>query len=1299
VKKDIQKRTKASAWPFDGAGGQLPGVANSGGEIPAAVGWLLAGAIVCGAMVLAGLAGADHWRRATRFSPAPAVGTSASIGPADHPSLPSVRLPILSRQLRKLTPSSKQAAHEFPTPDSPAPAFSTAALSHASQVYAALPVSFEANAGQTDPRVKFLAHAPGYSLYLTPQEAVLTLQQPASAQAGRGAVNAPAPHSRAPQPQKTARVVRLGFVGGNPAAVVAGRELLPAKSNYFIGNDPTQWHTNVPNYSSVEYHGIYSGVDAVFHGNNQRLEFDFNIAPGADARSIALKVDGAQQIRLDRAGNLLLQVDGTPNLVMARPHVYQQSPQGRREIGGHYLLGTRNRIAFALGPYDRAQPLVIDPTLVYSTYLGGGISQESYANAVAVDSSSPNCSGGCAVVAGTAGADTVPFPTTKGAYNPGPVSTATNFPFVTKFNATGSGLVYSTYFGGTFNGSSTDQIDAIAVDGTGAAYFGGIAGPYDDTPTTPGSFMPDRPSDYALPFVAKLSPDGSELVYSTYLDGVPNNIDGDGVGGIAVDSSFSAYVTGITSATDFPTTAGAFQTVFGASVDIGTAFITKLSADGSSLVYSTFLGGDYGENVLVTGPGGAIALDSANDAYVTGDTYSSDFPTKNPYIATCNSPCSDAFVSELNPTGTELVYSTFLGGTSKDGESIGRGIAVDSSKSAFVAGTTSFTNFPVTANAMQSSPGAGFIAKLAPNGTGLVYASYFNGYADSVAVGPDDSAVLFGLSNTTFGFESTAGAFTLPPCAGGSCFFDFLSKLNVDGSALLFSTPIGANLECCGATGALDPSGTAYIAGSTGSLKLPTTVGSFEPTLPSDYTGFTPFVAKVSLSSSTSLTISPDKVEPGTAGEKYSPVTFSATGGVGTVTFAVTSGSLPSGITLTAAGVLSGTPTRTGTFPFTVAAADTSGDSGSQAYSLQIVCQTIGVKPSTLSPGTSGKVYPAVTFTETGGIGKTSFSEKGALPNGMSFVAPVLKGTPTQTGTFSFQVTATDANSCAGKVSDSLTINAATLKPAVVNDMETIDVSDTETFPEVFDAEAISVSDTELVRAYNAIVIAPPPSFFNSDKGTGYATHAFGPVQFTATGGKGALALSETGTLPKGITFVKGKLAGTPAASSVGTYKFSVTATDADGDSATVQDYFIDIKAASAFPAAVNDMETIDVEDVETFPDVADSELITVTDKDTVRAYFPIAIGLSRVDFNANDGKGVEGKPYGPVKFSATGGTGTLTLSVSGKLPAGITFKNGSLAGTPSNSSAGSYIFAIIATDAYGDKTTETGYKLVVSKP
>ena len=227
---------------------------------------------------------------------------------------------------------------------------SPAARSRAMQMYAALPMSFEVNAGQTDSSVKFLAHAPGYSLSLTNREAVLSLLEPSPVQEPLRAHD-PLRHPKMPQPQRAVRAVRVKFLGGNEAAVIGTGEL-PAKSNYFIGNDPKQWHTNVANYSAVKYSGIYPGVDAVFHGDNRRLEFDFDIAPGADARSIALEVDGARRMRLNRAGGVVIGMDAAHELVMNKPHIYQQLPEGRREIAGNYVLGAGNRIAFALGPYD-----------------------------------------------------------------------------------------------------------------------------------------------------------------------------------------------------------------------------------------------------------------------------------------------------------------------------------------------------------------------------------------------------------------------------------------------------------------------------------------------------------------------------------------------------------------------------------------------------------------------------------------------------------------------------------------------------------------------------------------------------------------------------------------------------------------------------------------------------------------------------------------------------------------------------------------------------------------------------------
>jgi hypothetical protein len=1266
----------------------------------------IAGATACGAILLAGLAAGSHRHRARHSTAAiaPAVTLATSVRTTQRSFLPAPRAHAVSHS-PKLNVPRRQVVPELRAVGVDSPALSPGSRVPAMQAYTALPMSFEANNGQTDQHVKFLAHAPGYTLLLTDQEAVLSLPT--------GSPTPASPHQRAETPlsghrqtsgaTKPARVVRLKFVGAATPSAIAGRDQLPSKTNYFIGNDPKQWHTNVPNYSAVEYRGIYSGVDAVFHGDNRRLEFDFNIAPGADPHAIALEVDGARRIRLNRAGDVLLGMDGTQDVMMGKPHIYQQSSAGRREIAGHYVLSARNRIAFALDPYDHAQPLVIDPTITYSTYLGGGISQETYINAIAVDGS------GYAYVTGTFSADTVPFPTTPGSYNPGPAPAYGTFSFISKLKTDGSGLVYSTYFGGVNTyGEGGDQIFAIAVDSTGAAYFGGTSESEDNTPTTPGAFMPIRPSLYPVAFVAKLSADGSTLVYSTYLDGSPNS-DGDTVGGIAVDSLGSAYVTGVTTATNFPTKTGAFQTVYKASPYLGTAFVTKLSADGSSLVYSTFLGGSTGENAVSqiggTAAEGAIAVDTSGFAYVTGFTESTDFPTTTgAYSTTCGSPCQDVFATKVNATGTGLVYSTFLGGGGAgDKYSVGRSIAVDSAGSAFVGGTTNTPTFPVTSGALQTSAGVGFITKLKADGSSQVYSSYFGGYVMSVAVGSDDSAVLFGYSNTGYTFESTPDAFTIPGCAStAGCWYGFISKLTADGSALIFSSPIGGDAECCTIAGALDPAGDAYITGSTSSQDLYTTPGSFEPSLPSNYTGFTPFVAKVAFSSSTPLTLAPTTLPSGTAGVAYSQA-ITATGGTGAVTFAVTTGSLPPGLTLTPAGDLAGTPTQTGTTPFTVTGTDSTNDTGSQAYSLQIGCPTITVGPTTLAPGTAGTPYGPVTFTATGAIGTTTFAiTTDTLPAGITFIAGVLAGeTATQYGSFPFIVTVTDSNGCMGTVSDTLTLNpGVSTPPAAVTDNETITVTDTETFPALVDSETITVTDTDTVRAFNAIAITPSPASFNASSGTAYQTYPYTPVLFTATGGIGTLTLTETGALPSGMTFTGGTLSGTPSASSAGhTYTFSVTATDADGDQVTLLGYTLTVSTSTIPPANVTDPETITVTDTDTFPDVPDAETITVTDTDTVRAFNTIAIAPSAASFNASDGSGFQGATYGPVTFTAMGGTGTLTLSESGTLPAGLTFTDGVLGGTLSSSSAGTYSFSVTATDADGDQATQQGYTLTITAP
>jgi hypothetical protein len=455
------------------------------------------------------------------------------------------------------------------------------------------------------------------------------------------------------------------------------------------------------------------------------------------------------------------------------------------------------------------------------------------------------------------------------------------------------------------------------------------------------------------------------------------------------------------------------------------------------------------------------------------------------------------------------------------------------------------------------------------------------------------------------------------------------------------------------------------------------------------------------------IQISPATLPYGFAGESYFE-NFSATGGSRTgYTWSVTSGTALSavGLGLTSAGVISGSPDAAETAaPFTVQVIDSLGNSATQNYTLTIY-PGFSVTPTTLPSGAVGTLYSQMLNASGGAGGPFSFSVVSGTALsvvGLSLSSTgKISGTPSTTETAAaFTVQVADSLGDFAQLSYTLTINASVSAPAQVTDNETITVTDTETFPDVADTEKITVTDTDLVRAFNAITITPTPASFNAADGTAYQTYPYTPVQFAASGGIGVFTFTETGTLPPGITFTNGKLSGTPTASAAGnTYTFSVTATDADLDQATLQGYTLTVSTSTIPPANVTDLETITVTDTETFPGVADSETITVTDTDSVRAFNAIAISPSSASFNANSGTGIAGEIYASVPFSAMGGIGTLTLSESGALPAGINFTNGVLGGTPSLSSAGTYTFSVTAVDADGDQATQQGYTLTIAMP
>ena len=1025
-----------------------------------------AAGIACGLILLAGLTTVTYWLHAAKVagtSPLTiALATSARAAQPSFTFSPTLASqPLANSNPKRLTPTHGAAAFALPHPAAPSPSLSPVARAQAMKVFAGLPMTFEANNGQTDPSVKFLARAPGYTLFLADKEAVLSLPTAppvvAAAHPEKHSRGLSLPRLETPRP---VQVVRLKFAGASTPAAITGRDQLPGKTNYFIGNDPKQWRTNVPNYSAVEYRGIYPGVDARFRGDNRQLEFDFDVAPGADPSTVALEVQGARRMRVNSAGDVLLRLGGKRDVSLGKPHIYQQSPQGRREIAGHYVLVARNRIAFALSPYDHSKALVIDPTLAYSTYLGGSVQDSPFA--IAADSS------GSAYITGVS--YSVDFPVTSGVYQSscpetGQTTCTPGTAFVTKFSPDGKTLVYSTFLNGH---TGADQGTGIAVDSGGSASIVGVERGELDFPTSTEAIQvacntAGNPNPEV--FVATLDPTGSNLVYSTCLqdpavDASNGFSQGSSFpGGIAVDSTGNVYVTGSTDLPqNFPTTQTSFQTTCQVAGAEGCnlsedPFVVKINPTGTPhLVYSTFLsGGAIGSQVTSNG----IAVDSFGDAYVIG--YDNDvgaYPSGSPggllttlgsLVSGCPTYSCGGFLAKINGNATVLAYSTYLANVSE--YVTPTAVAVDQYGNAYVTGYTGSTDFPSTQGVLQyyfTPPRSmttnledGFVIKMNQLGDGYAYATLLGGTAtDTIATGiaVDASGHAFVTGTTDPGFPTTAAAFQTTDQAGANQVF--FSELDPIGASLLYSTFLaGTTGEAYdtepSATGvsylATDASGNAYVTGQTDSTNFPTTPGVFQTNSPlaGGSQSVTGFVAKFVFLDS-ALSISPTTLSAGTAGMPYGPITLTATGGSGADTFAVTAGSLPPGLALSSLGELSGTPTQTSSFPFTVTVTDSIGDTNSQTYTLQIGCPTIIVGPSTLAGGTNGTAYPAVTFTETGGVGTTTFSETGALPTGMTFVAGVLSGTPTQTGSFPLTVTATDSNGCQGNVSDTLTITTST---------------------------------------------------------------------------------------------------------------------------------------------------------------------------------------------------------------------------------------------------------------------------------
>lgn len=567
-----------------------------------------------------------------------------------------------------------------------------------------LPSQFEANLGQVDPEVRYLSHGSNYSLFLTSTKAVVVFQGVAGA------------------------ALTMSLEGANPQSKVTGFEELPGKVHYFIGSDPAKWRTQVATFAKVRYEDIYPGIDLVYRGSGSELEYDFVVSPGADPRTITLNFSGIEALCVDRDGALVLDL-GDDQFRMHRPLVYQEAGGRREEIAGAFTILGDHEVGFTLGGYDESRSLIIDPVLQYSTYLGG-----------------------------------------------------------TQF----------------------DQAQSVAIDGSGNAYLTGFTSS-EDFPTV-NPYQSDRgPSQTA--FVSKLNATGTALVYSTYLGGSRNNAGF----GIAVDAAGSAIVTGQTFSDDFPVL-NAIQPTYGGDMD---GFVTKLSADGASLVYSTYLGGTGGDS------GAAVAVDSAGNAYVAGGSNSLDFPTLNSIRSPSEATLPDIIVAKLTPAGA-FIYSTYIGASS--GESA-FGIAVDASGAAYVSGQTESADFPVTSGAFDTSFAGGvldgFVLKLNPAGSAIVYSTYIGGSGFDetlgIAVTPAGEAWVTGVTDSLDlpTLHPLQAVSTGPPDA-------FVVKLNTTGGGF-FSTYLGGSGFDSGIGIGLDAFGNAYVTGVVQSADFPI-VNALQPT-------------------------------------------------------------------------------------------------------------------------------------------------------------------------------------------------------------------------------------------------------------------------------------------------------------------------------------------------------------------------------------------------------------------------------------------------------------------------------------
>jgi len=878
---------------------------------------------------------------------------------------------------------------------------SSAAASPATPSFGQLPLSFEPNRGQADPHVQFVSRGPGYTLYLTAAEAILSIQR---------------------------ENIDMQLVGANPASTASGLEPQPGIVNFLAGRDPSKWHSGIPTYAKVNFANVYPGIDLVFYGNQRQLEYDFVVAPGADPKQIAWKIPRAA-LRLDRDGNLLLQADGPASF--RKPTVYQMVNGNRVAIGGRYVIAG-NLVRFALGKFDHAKPLIIDPVLTYATYLGGAVNAYSPTDGYVTIGAQPlfsasgvqNPTQGIAVdsqgdvyVTGTT--DSTSFPLQNAYLSSGgglAVDYRASAAFVTKFNPQGTGLVYSTYLSGTNDTNTVGT--AIAVDANQNAY---VAGYTDDGsfPVTSGAYQTNcpalsgcQPDSDTVGFVTKLGPTGMP-VYSTFLGATY-----DVIYAIAVDAIGQTYVAGYSldacpypapAYNCFPTTSNAVlpgtASVAGVpstgepELFTGMAFVSVFDPTLSTLLYSTYIGDNTAlianGTVLPTTFGitsaSAVTVDSAGEFFLTGTTVAPNLPTTaGSYQATplSGSPlmaCCMGFVAKFAPvsTGASLDYLTYLSGPQQ--AVFPSGIVADSAGEAYVTGVNQDQNFPVTEGAYQTTCGItgntrcnnAFVTKLNMTGSGLVWSTMLGNQLNGANVGVNnvgpillDSARNVYVTGTSSG---TAGDFPqvnpIQASTGGNS--PFITEFNPSGSEILFSTFFGAGGLSNSQTAAglaLDGNGYAYLAGNTSASGVAVTAGAFQQNFVGTDDGY---VAKICVLLQCPQSITFNGLPNVTYG--ISPITLGATASSDlAVSYGVTGPATANGSTLTieGAGQVSVTASQAGTANYLPATPMT------QSFTVSPAVLTVtATSPSIVT----GQAIPGLTYVLSGFVnGDTAALVSGA---------------------------------------------------------------------------------------------------------------------------------------------------------------------------------------------------------------------------------------------------------------------------------------------------------------------------------